>query len=737
MPSSPISRHDDAIADLRRELAEARARLREAEETIEAIRGGEVDAVVVGGVDGHQVYTLESADRPYRVLIEQMQEGAVTLNPDGVVLYCNHRLATLLGRPQERIVGGTFDRFVPDEDRATFAALLSGSAGAGGRGEVTLLAAGGVLVPAHLSFAVLPGGEERILCGVVTDLTQQRRRNTELAETNARLTAEIAERERTEAKLRQAQKMEAVGQLTGGIAHDFNNLLMIISGNLELAQGRLPADGEARPLVAQAMGAAERGARLTRQLLAFSRRQNLQPQVLNINTLLPTLASLIHHAVGAAITVEMAEAAELWHCRIDPHQFENALLNLAINARDAMPDGGRLTVATDNLTLDEAAAAGIAGAQPGRYVAVSVADTGHGMDADTLARALEPFFTTKEIGKGSGLGLSMIYGFVRQSGGFVTLRSAPGEGTRVSLHLPWAEAQASAEVAAVPQPAQGDGHGTVLVVEDDVDVRRLVVQLVQALGYTVIEAESGPAALAVLDRGEGIDLLFSDVVMPQGMSGIDLARAVRHRCSGMGVLLTSGFTAGERVRDPLLEVEFPILRKPYRHEELGEAIRRALVSASAPASVIPAVAIPVSGSETVPALEPAAAGRRSPRVLLVEDEALVAMAVGAMLEDLGFEVVGPAATLADALAMAGGEPLDAALLDVSLRGVLSYPVADVLAAHGVPVAFATGYGAGSHPEPYTAAPTLGKPYGVEQLAQLMSSLLAGPVVRRGDHRPVA
>ncbi|MGF7174786.1 response regulator [Azospirillum doebereinerae] len=725
----PSAAADGILEDLRRELTEAQARLREAEDTIDAIRNGEVDAVVVASAEGHQVYTLENADRPYRVLIEQMQEGAVTLNASGVVLYCNQRLATLLETPQERIVGGAFTRFVPAEDRATFAWLLSGSTEDGGRGEFTLMAAGDLRVPVHLSFAVLPGMEERILCGVVTDLTQQRRRNHELAETNARLVAEIAERERAEAKLRQAQKMEAVGQLTGGIAHDFNNLLMIITGNLELARGRLGAEERVVPLLTQAMGAAERGAQLTKQLLAFSRRQNLQPQVLDIHTLLPALVPLVRHAVGAAIVVELVEAAELWHCRIDPHQFENALLNLAINARDAMPEGGCVRIVTENVTLDESVAFGIPDAHPGRYVAVSVGDSGHGMDADTMERAFEPFFTTKDVGKGSGLGLSMIYGFVRQSGGFVTLRSVPGQGTRVTLHLPWAAPQDAVEPVPVPPvPLMENGQGTVLVVEDDEDVRRLVVQLVEASGYTVIDADSGTAALAVLAENAAIDLLFSDVVMPHGMNGIDLARVVRQRHPDVSILLTSGFTAGNRVRDPVLEMEFPVLRKPYRHEELAGAIHHALgqrprLPSCAPASSAPDVAAPAAdeAADEAPDAEPS-----RPRVLLVEDETLVAMAVEAMLDDLGYAVVGPASTLDEALSMARSEPFDAALLDVSLAGVHSYPVADLLAARGIPFVFATGYGAASHPEPHMGAPTLAKPYGVSQLTGMLTHVLPAP-----------
>ena len=705
-PESP----DTALERLQRENVELRARLREAEETLEAIRQGDVDAVVVGGAEGHKVYTLENADRPYRMLIEQMQEGAVTLNADGLVLYCNHRFTAMLGYSQERVVGGAFHRFVPGEDRATVDWLISSSAEAGGRGEFTLVREDGATLPVHLSFAVLASDGERILCGIVTDLTGQRERNRELAETNARLQAEIAERESAEARLRQVQKMEAVGQLTGGLAHDFNNLLMIIAGNLQLLEARL-TDERLAPLIGHALSAADRGARLTGQLLAFSRRQDLQSRSVCINSLLPALAPLVRQAIGAGIAMEIIEGEALWHCCTDPNQLENALLNLAINARDAMPGGGSLRFETANVTVDADAAAILPDARPGRYVAVSVTDTGEGMSPDIMERALEPFFTTKEIGKGSGLGLSMIYGFVRQSGGHLTLESAPGKGTRVSLHLPWSEPPPAEEHAEDRVPSRQAASGTVLVVEDDADVRQLVVSLVAALGYSVLDAADGATALEMLDRHAAVDLVFSDVAMPGGMSGIDLAHQIRRRCPDTAILLTSGFTARAQVHDPALATTFPILNKPYRHEDLAEALQLALEQRPGLAPSPPSA---VLIGET---------GERQPRVLLVEDELLVAMAVQEMFDELGYEVVGPVARLDEAIAAARSESLDAALLDISLAGTLSYPVADVLVARGVPFVFASGYGLPPDRNDYSGIPTLVKPYRISQLEQVLAGLI--------------
>jgi signal transduction histidine kinase len=438
-----VSSADDVA--LRLELLDLRERLREAEETIEAIRHGDVDAVVVGGSGGPAVYTLQSDDRPYRLLIEQIGEGALTLGSDGVVLYCNRALAGLLRVAQESIVGGPLQRFLPAADGVRLERLLERGEG---RGEFSLHAGGERRVPVMLSLSELGGGGA--LCAVVTDLSRQMRASAALHEVNRRLRAEIAERESTEAQLRQAQKMEAVGQLTGGLAHDFNNLLTGIIGSLELIQSRI-AQGrtaELARLAEAAMQTANRGAALTHRLLAFSRQQTVEPEATDANRLVAGLEELIRRTAGSSIQVTCLPAAGLWATLCDPSQLENAILNLCINARDAMPGGGRLRIETANARLDEAgwhgAAAGASGTGasgtgdgvPGDYVMVAVADTGTGMSPEVMARVFDPFFTTKPVGQGTGLGLSMIYGFARQSAGHVRIDSAPGQGTTVRLYLP-------------------------------------------------------------------------------------------------------------------------------------------------------------------------------------------------------------------------------------------------------------------------------------------------------------
>jgi len=462
---------DDA---LRNEILDLRERLREAEETIEAIRQGDVDAVVVGGSDGPAIYTLESDDRPYRRLIEQIGEGALTLGADGVVLYCNRALAELLRVAQESVVGGPLQRFLLPADTARLERLLERGEG---RGEFSLHAGTDRRVPVVLSLSELGGGGARALCAVVTDLSRQMRASAALHEANSRLLAEIADRENTEAQLRQSQKMEAVGQLTGGLAHDFNNLLTGIIGSLELMRSRI-AQGrtaELARLAEAAMQSANRGAALTHRLLAFSRQQTLEPEPTDANRLIAGLEELIQRTAGAAIRVECLPAGGLWPTLCDPNQLENAVLNLCINARDAMPGGGTLRIETANARLDDAGrhgapadapgAAAMADAPrsdaprsdaprsdaPGDYVMVAVADTGTGMSPEVMARAFDPFFTTKPVGQGTGLGLSMIYGFARQSSGHVRLGSAPGQGTTVRLYLP----RCSGPPASPGEPAQG------------------------------------------------------------------------------------------------------------------------------------------------------------------------------------------------------------------------------------------------------------------------------------------
>jgi PAS domain S-box-containing protein len=389
-----------------------------------------------------------------------------------------------------------------------------------------------------------------------------------------RVAAEVARRGQAEEALRQAQKMETLGQLTGGVAHDFNNLLQIVSGNLEILQRNLPPDEpRLRRAAENAARGAERAAVLTQRLLAFSRRQPLAPKPVDANRLVTGMLDLLHRSLGETIAVETRLAPSLWPVEADPNQLENAILNLAVNARDAMDGGGKLIVATGNAQVAEEGGSG--GAVPGDYVTICVADSGCGMDRETVERAFEPFFTTKEVGKGTGLGLSMVYGFVKQSGGDLAIESEPGRGTSVTLYLPRREGEgAPAEVEADEPAPERARDETILVCEDDEDVRSYTVEVLRELGYRVIEAQDGPTARRLLERKEErIDLLFTDVVLPGGMTGAELAREAAALRPRLKVLFTTGYARDAIVHKGRLDEGVELITKPFAYGDLAARVR--------------------------------------------------------------------------------------------------------------------------------------------------------------------
>jgi signal transduction histidine kinase len=397
-----------------------------------------------------------------------------------------------------------------------------------------------------------------------------------VAERTAELTAEMARREATHEALVRSQKLQGLGELAGGMAHDFNNLLTVIIGNLELLDAGLE-DVPARELIGHADEAAQMGARLIGRLLTFGRRRKLRPEVVNLNEVALGMTEILRRTIGEQITLNASLASDLWTTCVDPSETETAILNLAINARDAMPRGGRLIIETCNAPLREPHVAIAIGVAPGDYVRLSLSDTGSGMPPEVIARAFEPFFTTKEPGKGTGLGLATIYGFAQQSGGHVTIESEVGRGTTVALYLPRQSGDETAPRLAAadeeePAPAVRE---TVLVVEDNPGVRDLTLQRLGALGYTVLTAEDGPAAIAVLGSGRTVDLVFSDVVMAGGMSGVDLARWLREKRPDVKVLLSSGF-ADITQDEAAAGLTLKLLRKPYKQAELARAVREVL-----------------------------------------------------------------------------------------------------------------------------------------------------------------
>ncbi len=406
-------------------------------------------------------------------------------------------------------------------------------------------------------------------------------RTRALTEANRRLKIEIEERRKTEDVLWHTQKLEVVGQLTGGIAHDFNNLLAVIVGSMEMIRNAFETGGELpRAKIMRLLKASEaatgRATKLTQQLLAFARRSAFTLDVVALDEVLVACEPFLRRALGETNVLDLDFEPDLWSCRIDASQFEAAVLNLVVNARDAMPLGGRVEIATSNVVVDAAEARRSPDLTAGAYVLVSVTDTGTGMDPDVAAHAFEPFFTTKEVGKGTGLGLSQVYGFIKQSGGHVVIDSSPGVGTTFRLYLPRCERSAAGRRwTRTGQPdATPTGHETVLVVEDNAEVLELAVTTIRDLGYRVLTAADGPSALNIVQGGEPIDLLFSDIVMPGGMNGFELINRARVIRQGLKALVTSGYANVHRPGADRPDV--PLLLKPYRRADLAQCIRLAL-----------------------------------------------------------------------------------------------------------------------------------------------------------------
>ena len=387
------------------------------------------------------------------------------------------------------------------------------------------------------------------------------------------INVDVTQHRAIEEQLRHAQKMEAVGQLIGGVAHDFNNLLAVIMGNTELLQDRLGNDDE--PLSA-IFRAATRGAELTQRLLAFSRRQPLQARAIDMGALVDEMGDLLRRTLGETIQVEIAPEPGLWHALVDPGQFGNAILNLALNARDAMHNGGKLSIESSNATLDEVYAASHMEVSPGDYVLITVSDSGSGMSGEIMAHALEPFFTTKDVGEGSGLGLPMVYGFAKQSGGDLVIHSEEGLGTTIKLYLPRAvDSGYRTESSAKTEMPRGQGE-TVLVVEDESGVRTLAEAVLGSLGYRVLAAKDGWEGLEILEKEPKIDLLLSDLVLPGGMSGPDFAKEAMRRVAELKLLFMSGHAESVVHHHRPLPEGADLVNKPFRRLELAQMVRAAL-----------------------------------------------------------------------------------------------------------------------------------------------------------------
>ncbi|KAF1007152.1 MAG: Blue-light-activated protein [Luteibacter sp.] len=514
----------------------------------------------------------------------------------------------------------------------------------------------------------------------------------------------------TQDQLRQAQKMDAIGKLTGGVAHDFNNLLQVISGNLQLLTADVNGNTRAERRVANAMAGVTRGARLAAQLLAFGRRQPLAPKVVNIGRFVRDMDELLRRALGEAIEVETVIAGGLWNTLIDPTNVENALLNLAINARDAMDGQGKLTIEAGNALLDDAYATAHGDLRPGQYVMLAVTDTGGGIPAAILPHVFEPFFTTKPEGQGTGLGLSMVYGFVKQSGGHVKIYSEPGHGTTVRIYLP-RSTQTEDRIVDLDGGEVRGGDETILVAEDDDAVRETVVGMLADLGYRVLRARDAESALSIIESGIAIDMLFTDVVMPGPLRSPELARKAVERQPGIAVLFTSGYTENAIVHGGRLDEGVELLSKPYTREALARRVRHVLSGR-----------VPRTASSEAPAPAMPVPPRHGPlRVLVLEDDALIRLSIAEMLESRGHTVF-EAGDGNEALRVYATEVIDVMLADVGLPGLSGVEVVERAreTRPDLPVIYATGDHAANEIHRDARTAIIVKPYGVAELTEALA-----------------
>jgi PAS domain S-box-containing protein len=505
---------------------------------------------------------LQESENRFRLLVEAATDYAIfMLDSNGNVVSWNPGAQRIKGYAAREIIGSHFSRFYTEEDRRNdIPGKMFGNALRDGRAETEgwRVRKDGTTFWANVVISAI-----RDHAGTLLGF--------------AKITRDLTERRNSDEQLRQAQKMEAVGQLTGGVAHDFNNLLTVISGNLETIVRRLPETaGELRRPANAALRSATRAAVLTQRLLAFARRQTLEPASVSINALVLGMSDMLRRTLGENVQIETVLAAGLWTAFVDANQLENSILNLAINARDAMPDGGKLTIETANVYFDDDYATS-ADVPAGQYIGLFVSDTGIGMTAEIMSKAFDPFFTTKEIGQGTGLGLSQVYGFIRQSGGHVKMYSEVGAGTTSKLYLPRHHASEDmTDKRPTPAPVPRAKGETVLVAEDDPDVRNFTVEMLHELDYRVVEASDGHAALRLLDAHRETSLLFTDVGLPGGMNGRQLADEARRRRPDLKVLFTSGYARNAIVHHGRLDPGVELLTKPFTFASLAAKIRRVL-----------------------------------------------------------------------------------------------------------------------------------------------------------------
>ncbi|MGI2034706.1 PAS domain-containing protein [Rhizobium panacihumi] len=655
---------------------------------------------------------LRASEAEFRTLSQSVLNHIWIANPAGQAMWFNDRVYEYLGVPEGSLTDSIKPFVHPDDlPQALVAWQASIASGQILQTEYRVLRKDGTYRWHVVRAVPVRDGQGAIQrwIGTNTDIEHSKRNEEALASLNATLEQKIDERTRelmvSQKALQQAQKMETIGQLTGGVAHDFNNLLQVVAGNLQLLAKDVVGNERAERRVTNAMAGVSRGAKLASQLLAFGRRQALEPKVINVGRFLNGMEDLLRRSIGESVEVEVISAGGLWNTYADPTQVENAVLNLAINARDAMQGTGKLTIEVGNASLDQDYARSHSEVEAGQYVMIAVTDTGSGMTAEIMEKVFEPFFSTKPEGKGTGLGLSMVYGFVKQSGGHVKIYSEVGHGTTVRVYLPRAVADEDREIVVHNGPIVG-GTETVLVVEDDDEVRATVIETLADLGYRVLTARDAQAGLTVVESGIPIDVIFTDVVMPGPLKSREMARRAKERLPHLVVLFTSGYTENSIVHGGKLDAGVELLSKPYTREALARRLRHLIANQKQQQLASAPKVAAVSALSVNPA--PASSGAPL-TVLLVEDDALIRINTAEMLAELGHQVL-EAGTAKEAMTVLQRGGVDLLVTDLGLPDMNGHELAgkarELLPDIGV--VYATGDT--SVPDDLPGAVLLGKPY---------------------------
>ncbi|APX89934.1 hybrid sensor histidine kinase/response regulator [Brevirhabdus pacifica] len=690
---------------------------------------------------------LAEAEERFRTMAQSMPSPVWTALPDGQLDWLSDRFYEVTGHAQGTLFGDGWRQLLhPDESAEVIAAWdRTIAATRDFEAELRLKVADGSFRWHLVRAAVVQDPSGRIVrwVGTNTDIHDRKLAEAALADLNAtleeRVQARNKELEAVHAALRQSQKMEAIGTLAGGVAHDFNNLLQAITGSLELASKDMAEGSAEHRRIEQAMTAVGRGARLASQLLSFSRRQPLSPRPVDLGALIEESQPILRSALGAGIELRLESAPDLWNTLVDPASMENALLNLAVNARDAMEGMGRLTIEASNVRLDEEYARTHTDAAAGEHVMLTVSDTGPGMSADVIERAIEPFFSTKSDGRGTGLGLPMVYGFTTQSGGHMRLESPPGSGAVVRIYLPRTVRPALESAPAVIRTGARGGHETILLVEDDEIVRATVLSQLHDLGYRVLEAQDADEGLVIVDSDAHIDLILTDVVMPGRLTSRELAAHALKVRPGLPVLFSSGYTRDAMLHDGRLEEGVQLLSKPYSRETLAAKLREMLDGADgAPAASPPSDhsagresgngAAPWSPTGKGPSEDQAQANpeesQSGMRILVCEDDALICLDLAEMSATRGAKVE-MANNGRDAIRILDRDGADLLLVDLGLPDMSGLEVAQraVEINPDIAILFATGQHDLPELSGFARAGLLTKPFGEKMLHRQIDALL--------------